>query len=174
MKNHGLDYRYIRPNSVATIRFLIERAGKDLMGYKEIVDANGVFQKQFTQVTWNYLQQAPEAIRNSVHLNVELNVIAALNKWANGFVHDGIIQPIYMQFFAQRIMMDLMKPAIGRIKTINGEINASLIVPNIQIENYAALKADFENYVQGTAGTSGKVYIVKWLDVAEVKSYILS
>lgn len=174
VKNHGLNYRYIRPNSVATIRFLIERAGKDILGFKEIVDEHGAFQKQFTQVTWNYLLQASGSIKKSVHLNVELNVIAALNKWANGFVHDGIIQPIYLQFFAQRIMMELMKPATGRIMTINGEVNAKLTAPNIQIENYAALKADFEKYVQSTAGTSGKVYTVKWLDVAEVKSYILS
>lgn len=174
VKNHGLDYRYIRPNSVATIRFLIERVGKDLLGYEKIVDGNGIFQKQFTQVTWNYLQQAPRAIQDSVHINGELSVIAELNKWANGFVHNGLIQPIYLQFYALDIMMKLMKPTSGKIKTVNGEVSAKLNLPNIQIENYAALKADFEKYVQSTAGTSTKVYTVKWLDVSDVKSYILS
>lgn len=174
VKNHGLDYRYIRPNSVATIRFLIERVGKDLLGYEKIVDENGIFQKQFTQVTWNYLQQAPRAIQDSVHINVEFSVIAELNKWANGFVHNGWIQPIYLQFYALDIMMKLMKPASGKIKTINGEVSAKLNLPDIQIENYAVLKADFENYVQSTAGASTKVYTVKWLDVSDVRSYILS
>lgn len=174
VKNHGLDYRYIRPNSVATVRFLIERVGKDLLGFEKIIDGNGLFQKQFTQVAWNYLLQAPEAIRKSVHINVELSVIAELNKWANGFVHNGWIQPIYLQFYALDVMMKLMKPATGMIKTINGNVSAKLNLPNIQIENYAALKADFENYVQSTAGTSGKVYTVKWKDSSNLKAYILS
>lgn len=174
VKNHGLDYRYIRPNSVATIRFLIEKVGRDMLGFKEIVDENGIFQKQFTQVTWNYLQQAPPAIRNSVHINVDMNIVFELNKWANVFVHSGIIQPIYLQFYAQKIMMELMKPATGVIKTILGDVSADITRPDIMIDNYMALKADFESYVQSTAGTSSKVYTVKWMDESQVRSYILS
>ena len=166
--------RDLKPNVVFQIRQLLEKVGKNLIGYTQIVDAHGKLVKKHTQVSWKFIDQKNRTKNNrwKIEFPIDQSVILKVNNWSNQFVHDSVIYSNAMVLLAIRVVNKLLAPPANAIKTVNGNHLQLLNYGEIKIENYNLLKQDFEEYLKEEDARNTPT--VNWLPVEQVGAYILS
>lgn len=159
--------RDIRPYNIIAARQLIENIGRKFIGFSEIVDTNGNTIKQFSQISWTFLSDKYEDIKNIISIPLSIHSISTLNSWCNHFTHTAIIEPIYLQYYTWVILNELNRPAVGG-KMSNGKEFTCLTHGNLRIKDWAKLKAEFESYIINKRQYS----TVVWMDKKDVQAYI--
>lgn len=164
---HSLSIRDLGPYCVFMTRQLLEIIGKRFIGYSGIVDSQGGVVKQLSQVSWTFLSEKENELKDIIQLPLSVKDIQKLNSWANHFTHSAIIEPIYLQFYAWCIVAELNKLSKeGRVKDERRLV--SFMHGNFRIKDYAFLKSEFEKFVEEKKPGA----VVKWLPVEEVQAYI--
>lgn len=165
-----IDLRDIQPYRMFIMRQLLETLGKNLIGFSSIVDGNNKPIHKFTQVSWDFLSEYSKK-STTWKLSIPFNIssIYTLNRWLNSFVHVGYIYASYIQYYATNFLCDFMCPPKNFVQCFNGK-KQHFDWGDFRIENYNALKNDFENYIK----TKSKNASVNWLDVNNVGAYIIS
>lgn len=161
----------LKPYSIFMIRQLLERLGKNLIGFENIVDKEGKSIHQFTQVSWNFLKQKEKDKRKkwSVELPLRASSIAQINGWTNSFVHTTYFNQCYLQYYALYCMQILMKPV--EQSSIFYKPKFNLNFGDFKIQGYHYLQKDFSKYVKEQK--NGNAYVL-WSPIREVGAYIKS
>lgn len=168
-------FRDLKPNVVFQIRQLLEKMGKNLIGYSRIVDKQGNLVKKHTQVAWKFIDQKNRTKNTAwkIYFPIDQSVILKVNNWANQFVHDSLIYSNYMQMLAIRVVNELLKAPARPITTYDGNNHTwNSEFGDIKIENYEVMKADFEHFLEEQDRQN--TLIVQWLPLGKVGAYILS
>lgn len=168
-------FRDLKPNVVFQIRQLLEKMGKNIIGYRRIVDKHGNLVKKHTQVAWKFIDQKNKTKNTAWHIQFPLDqsVILKVNNWANQFVHETLIYSNYMQLLAIRVVNELFKPPATLVTTYDGKNHAwNHEFGDIRIDNYEAMKADFEHFLEEQDSCNNPV--VEWLPLGNVGAYIMS
>lgn len=156
----------LKPNVMFQIRQLLEIVGKNLIGFVAIVDNNGSPIHQFTQVAWTFLSS--ESRRKwSVSLPYKAKDIQAINRWTNSFVHTTYFNTCYLQYYALRIVQDLMRP-VQQTSIFGNLWNSDY--GNFKIDGYYYLRKDFEAYIRRQKESANVI----WQPLKRVGAYIKS
>ena len=165
----------LKPNVVFQIRQLLEKMGKNIIGYSRIIDKHGNLVKKHTQVAWKFIDQRNRAKNTAwkIEFPIDQSVILKVNNWANQFVHENLIYSNYMQMLAIRVVNELFRAPAKPVTTYDGNNHTwNPEFGDIKIENYYLLKADFEKFLKEQ--DSRNTPIVQWLPLGKVGAYILS
>lgn len=169
-KVEDLDFRNMKPYMQFQLRQLLEILGKNLIGYKQIVDKDGRVVPKFTQVAWNFLDSYSKNGKWSVELPLPIRCVVRISKWANGFVHTTKINSCYLQFYALTMVSKLMTPLKGTEKVFyQDRPHWTFDCGDFKVENYYWLKKDFEHFIWN----SGKSYVL-WKPIEQVGAYLKS
>lgn len=167
-----LDFRNLKPYMQFQLRQLLELLGKNLIGYKQIVDKDGHVVPKFTQVAWNFLDSYSNSGKWSIELPLPIKCIARISRWANGFVHTTKINSCYLQFYALTMVSKLMAPLKGTEEVFYQDRPHWMIDSGaFKVENYYWLKKDFENYICQNGKSNA---YVQWNSVERVGAYLKS
>lgn len=169
-KMEDLYLRDLKPVVMFQIRQLLEVYGKDLIGYKAIVDKDGFPIKKFTQVAWEFVKQEIKTKSPRIQLPFNVQMILDINKWANNFVHTTYLYNSYIQHFALDAIGVLFTVADKDVTTFNGKTSTRLDIAHIEIRDYDSLKKDFEQYLNDIRANT----FVDWKEVDRVGAYIIS
>ena len=167
--------RDLKPNVVFQIRQILEKIGKNIIGYSSIVDQHGKIVKKHTQVAWKFIDQKNREKNTAwkIELPIEQSVVLKVNTWANQFVHNTMIYDNYMVNLAIRVVDELLKQPSSPITTYDGVSHPFHIdYGAIKITNYDVMKADFEAYIREEDSLNTPV--VQWLPYGKVGAYIMS
>lgn len=181
----NLSLRDIKPYQMFVIRQILERIGKNAIGYDQIVDKNGKIVPKFTQISWEFLNEYSKCTSWKISTPISISSIHLLNKWANSFVHSGYIYASYIQYYAFLIINELMLCPKNPVKCYDGKNRTSMLFGDIKIENYGTLRKDFEEYIKSKSKTKICLwkcickyreikYCVKWKNIDDVGAYIIS
>lgn len=169
-KMEDLYLRDLKPVVMFQIRQLLEVYGKDLIGYRAIVDKNGYPIKKFTQIAWEYIKYDSKSTSPRIQLPFDVQMIININKWANNFVHTTYLYNSYIQHFVLNAIGVLFKIAANDVTIFNGKTSTRLDIAHIEIREYDALKSDFEKYLNDKRSDTH----VDWKDINKVGAYIIS
>ena len=169
-KMEDLYLRDLKPVVMFQIRQLLEVYGKDLIGYKAIVDKDGNPIKKFAQIAWEFIKYESKSKRSRIKLPFDVQMILDINKWANNFVHTTYLYNSYIQHFVLNAIGVLFTIAAKDVTIFNGKTSIRLDIAHIEIINYDSLKKDFEQYLNDK--NSGA--FVEWMPVEKVGAYIIS
>lgn len=165
-----LDFRNLKSYMQFQLRQLLELIGKNLIGYRQILDQDGHIVPKFTQIAWNFLDSYAKKGMWTVSLPLPIKCVARLSRWANGFVHTTKINSCYLQFYALSMASKLMTTLKGTEKVFYQERPHWMIdCGAFRIDNYYWLKKDFEQFIWN----SGKCFI-QWKPVEQVGAYLNS
>ena len=167
--------RDLKPNVVFQIRQILEKIGKNIIGYSSIVDQHGKIVKKHTQVAWKFIDQKNREKNTAwkIELPIEQSVVLKVNTWANQFVHNTMIYDNYMVHLAIRVVDELFKQPLSPITTYDGISHSFHIEYGaIKVTNYDVMKADFEAYISEEDSLNSPV--VQWLPYGKVGAYIMS
>ena len=164
-----LDYRDIQPCAIMIIRQAIELIGKNLIGYYSITDTNGCLVKNMTQISWKFLCDCNQTASWNITTPISLKNIEAVNKWANGYVHNPWINKTYVRAYGLEVLWELMRPPKENVKCADGGNRRCSMFGDFRISNYTALKADFEKYVK----QKNPYITVNWMPTDKVGAYII-
>lgn len=160
----------LKPNVMFQIRQLLEIVGKNLIGFEAVVDNNDKPIHQFTQVAWTFLSSIKENDTNckwTVSMPYKAKDIFAINCWTNSFVHTTYFNLCYLQYYALRIVQDLMRPE--EQQSIFGK-KWNLNIGKYEINGYHYLRQDFVKYVKRQNNKAN----VLWKPLSEVGACIKS
>jgi len=169
VKTEELYLRDLKPVVMFQIRQILEIFGKDLLGYHDIEDAVGNPVKKFSQIAWKFIAYECRKTDSRISLPFKVSSISKINAWANSFVHTTYIYSSVIQYFALKYIAVIFNGSGKSIKTYDGKLKSKLDISDIKIENYNALKSDFENFLD-----SGKVFVVNWMHPDRTGAYIIS
>lgn len=179
-----ISLRDIKPYQMFVIRQILEKIGKNAIGYDQIVDKNGKVVPKFTQISWEFLNEYSKCASWKITTPISISSIHLLNKWANSFVHNGHIYASYIQYYAFLIINELMHGPKNPIKCYDGRSHISTLYGDIRIEKYNLLKRDFEKYINSKSSSRKSILhffckkknevFVQWKNVDKVGAYILS
>jgi hypothetical protein len=166
--------RDIRPHFAMILRQAIELLWKEALGYIDIVDQQGNTVKKFTQIGMKFITKTKCCGHDwKINLPIPIKTIELINQWSNNFVHNPYIAGLHIQWFVLKQFMRLATPSKNKTKIFIDCISLQNIswkaCPNISIENYLAMRAEFEIFVlkQNSSVT------VKWVDdYTNIQSYI--
>lgn len=167
--------RDLKPNVVFQIRQILEKIGKNIIGYYSIVDQHGKIVKKHTQVAWKFIDQKNKSKNTAwkIELPIEQSVVLKVNSWANQFVHNSMIYDNYMVHLAIRVVDELLKQPQSSITTYDGASHPFHIDYGvIKVTDYEVMKADFEEYIHEEDPLNKP--IVQWLPYSKVGAYIMS
>lgn len=182
----NLSLRDIKPYQMFVIRQILEKIGKNAIGYYQIVDKNGKIVPKFTQIAWEFLNSYSKKCSGwEVTTPIKVSNIYLLNKWANSFVHSGYIYASYIIFYAVDIINKIMQCPSEPVKCYDGRCHQSSLFGNIIIKKYNTLKIDFEKYINLKSNSKNGLfsfickhnvnkYSVKWKDLDDVGAYIIT
>lgn len=169
-KMEELYLRDLKPVVMFQIRQLLEVYGKNLIGYKAIIDKDNYPIKKFTQVAWEFVKYECKSKNPRIKLPFDVQMILDINKWANNFVHTTYLYNSYIQHFVLNAIGVLFTIAKNDVTIYSGKTSTRLDIAHIEIRNYNSLKKDFEKYLNDKrAGT-----FVEWKAVEKVGAYIIS
>jgi hypothetical protein len=168
----NVDYRNVKPAVMFVIRQCLEVLGKNLIGFDEIVDANGKPIHQFTQVSWTFLHEMEKQNKNVVSLPLKAVTVEALNSWTNSYVHNPVIYACYVQFYALEMLYEFSQPAKRGVKTYDGKCHSNMTYGKFIVPSYSVMKQEFEGYIHQTRPKL--TFKVNWLQPEEVGAYILA
>lgn len=169
-KIEHLDFRDIQPCSIMVIRQALELLGKNLIGYINITDTNGNVVKQMTQIAWSFLKDNMGKSSWVISLPIQLSNILKVNKWANGYVHNPLVNVSYIRAFGLEVLWKLMRPPKTNVKCYDGKFHSNTLYGDFRIYGYNQLKNDFTNYVKSKKSNA----VINWLPLNQVGGYIIS
>lgn len=164
-----LDYRDIQPCAIMIIRQAIELIGRNLIGYDSITDASGCLVKNMTQISWKFLCDCSKTATWSITTPISLKNIEAVNKWANGYVHNPWINKTYVRAYGLEVLWELMRPPKESVKCADGGSRRCCMFGDFRISNYKSLKIDFEKYVN----QKNPHATINWMPMDKVGAYII-
>ena len=179
-----ISLRDIKPYQMFVMRQILEKIGKNAIGYDQIVDKNGKIVPKFTQISWEFLNEYSKCTSWRISTPISISSIHLLNKWANSFVHSGFIYASYIQYYAFLIINKLMQGPKNPVTCYNGKKHLSTLYGDFRIEKYNLLKCDFEKYINSKSASRKCILhffrkkknevFVKWKKVDDVGAYVLS
>lgn len=164
--------RDLKPFVMFQIRLMLEKMGRNLIGYTSIKDDKGDEIKKFTQVAWDFIRKNNDREIWKIDFPCNLATILAIHDWANKFVHTSYIYNNYIQFFALKVMGELLAPPKEPIQIYTGRVyERYLDYGVIKIHHYNSLKEDFEKYIKDKMSSAN----VEWFsNLKDVGAYIIS
>lgn len=173
-KIEDLYARDLKPNVIFQVRQFLELLGKGIIGFTCIKNSlTGEITHKFTQISWDFIAEKNGKSIWKIDFPIRQDAIIRINKWSNRFIHTGVFSPPYIQNLILSVLGQLMMPPKTPIKTYDGQSRISFEYGVMKINNYNALKTDFQTYIDCKMGGAGRVTI-EWLPVNKVSAYIVS
>lgn len=168
----NIDFRNIKAYQEFIIRQTLEKVGRGIIGYEEIVDSNGNPIHKFTQVAWTFLSEynASKSKEWEINTPISLTNIYKINQWSNSFVHTAFIHASYIQFYATEMLNLFMQAPTSHVLCYDQKYRLSNMYGDFRIKNYLMLRSDFEKYIQMKHNKA----VVRWNDYSKVSAYIIS
>lgn len=164
--------RDLKPFVMFQIRQMLEKLGRNLIGFSSIKDDKNDEIKKFTQVAWDFIQKKNGKGIWKIEFPCNLATVLAIHDWANKFVHTTYIYSNYIQFFALKVMGKLLEPPKDYVTIYSGsKYIHNLDYGDIRIHRYNCLKEDFEKYIKDKMPVANVVWFP---DVKSVGAYIIS
>lgn len=140
--------RDLKPNVMFQIRQILEKLGNSLIGFYGIEDGNGNKIKKFTQSSWAFLGKYNGKKHWRIEFPMQLDTILALHNWSNQFVHTSYIYSNYIQFFALKVVGELLRPPKEGIVDYSGAKRHQIQdYGDVKIYEYNNLRTDFKEYI---------------------------
>lgn len=152
------------------IRQTLELVGKGIIGFTFVKDAAGSPSHKFSQVAWDFLLDYDTRFSGDILLNVPINCVSAISKWANRFIHTGFMEPLYMQYYAYYVVETLMRPPKTSFVNRDGTRHSALDFGDYRLKNYDRIKSEFEKYCKSKLSTCS----IEWSDEKYVQAHIIS